>query len=197
MLEAWPSRGCASLNPGTVPAESTIPFHSNLNQSQQQSQQSFGVLWDNEGMSPGIHSACGYLLPTPQCVLGCNPVGKTKGLWGTKGSWRGRITWQISLYNSTAYPEPQRQPRRGCDGCAGKSLYSCTAISRNNLFSVGLARSGARSVTLDFSSGPLTNFKGIQCGDSPLKVMIMSQKWLPNAQNGPFPKWSHEKWSSS
>ena len=38
-------------------------------------------------------------------------------------------------------------------------------------------------LALDFSSGPLTNFKGafhkIPCGHSPLKVMIMSQKWLP------------------
>ena len=35
-------------------------------------------------------------------------------------------------------------------------------------------------LALDFSSGPLTNFKGafhkIPCGHSPLKVMIMSQK---------------------
>jgi hypothetical protein len=78
-------------------------------------------------------------------------LGRQKGLWGIKGSWRGRITWQISLYNSTAYPEPQRQPRRGCDGCAGKPCgeiaVQCTAISRINLFSVGLARSVARSVT--------------------------------------------------
>jgi hypothetical protein len=38
-------------------------------------------------------------------------------------------------------------------------------------------------LAIDFSSGPLTNFKGafhkIPCGHSPLKVMIMSQKWLP------------------
>src|SRR5579859_3971820 len=38
-------------------------------------------------------------------------------------------------------------------------------------------------LALDFSSGPLTNFKGafhkIPCGHSPLKVMIMSQKWPP------------------
>jgi hypothetical protein len=50
-------------------------------------------------------------------------------------------------------------------------------------------------LALNFSSGPLTNFKGafhkIPCGHSPLKVMIMSQKWLPSmlrtasSQNSP------------
>src|SRR2546423_452052 len=50
-------------------------------------------------------------------------------------------------------------------------------------------------LALDFSSGPLTNFKGafhkIPCRHSPLKVMIMSQKWLPStlrkvsSQNSP------------
>jgi len=50
-------------------------------------------------------------------------------------------------------------------------------------------------LALGFSSGPLTNFKEafhkIPCGHSPLKVMIMSQKWLPStlrtvsSQNSP------------
>jgi len=42
-------------------------------------------------------------------------------------------------------------------------------------------------LALDFSSGPLTNFKGtfhkIPCSHSPLKVVIMSQKWLPLTLN--------------
>src|SRR5580700_9095407 len=47
-------------------------------------------------------------------------------------------------------------------------------------------------LALDFSSGPLTNFKGafhkIPCGHSPLKVMIMSQKWLPQRSERSLPK---------
>src|SRR5277367_4212307 len=42
-------------------------------------------------------------------------------------------------------------------------------------------------LALDLSSGPLTNFKGtfhkIPCSHSPLKVVIMSQKWLPLTLN--------------
>src|SRR5277367_4090691 len=84
------------------------------------------------------------------------------------------ITWSLQLL-------------RWADGYIGR-LFQCLLANFVRLRQVLI-------LALDFSSGPLTNFKGafhkIPCGHSPLKVMIMSQKWLPStlrtvsSQNSP------------